>query len=889
MKKQYTSYKETIEFLTQSALEYPDLIKVESIGDTWEKRPIMMATISFDVATADSKPALLYTGTIHAREWIGIELGNSFIKYIIDNYKFNPKLQHALSRNTLYIIPCLNPDGFEYSRTHFSFWRKNRRNNGDGTFGVDLNRNFAVRFKKQTDTSSNIYGGPAAFSEPETRAVKEFVESHSNITVSLDYHSQGNVFFPAHKFNHEAEIDTTDLNTLCANMAHEIKKVTGRKYGIHRGKPPTNLINGSGREFYYHHGIIAAVVEVGTRNIPDYMDNMTESVNENIPALVLALDCAINYSDAAPNRVDNFTIKEQGSNEVTLEWEWEQQPKDDIYFEIYRNAYHKSPCFDDNLVGVTESLTFTDVQLSSGKYYYYKIRAVDKNTDIKGPFAPEVKIKTDLASEDFSHTVFPNKARIGYVGEFTQEKNSSHFGLNSLFIGVSKSRGVCYGVIEFPLDRLAEDIDIVDAAFSLYPMNRVSAKIEHYGEWGISFLDVDSVADITDYNEIKNATVIHRGQAIESDRVTQGVWSRWGFNGVERSLLKSQIENGKVLIRIDGPKTLPRGHDSQMMQFDIGFGKFGSGLHYRPTLEFTYRNKPRQLELSPTSVNTIVKGGIQGGELIAGYDTNGEKIYGQIAFAMHSLPDPSNTVFTDAYLVLKNKNSLTAKKDIRFSIELVELEDLDFESVKQRESIQYIGYEVSNSELRERNTHYFDFDSYSRIQLEQHHAENKQLYFIIRATSPNRLGKDSAINWNNDPASNDQPRLILEYIERPKQALPAPTDLSVVINNSRTKISWKNPDDEKFVGAFVVRNRFHPPKSPFDGVKIYAGSDNYTYDSFGNPNIAKYYSVFSYDGVPLYSTPSCVYFSVNETIIIEELDTEVDVEAGLEIDEWEAD
>ncbi|MCW8994957.1 MAG: M14 family zinc carboxypeptidase, partial [Psychromonas sp.] len=578
MKKQYTSYKETIKFLQQCAQQHPDLIKVESIGETWEKRPIMMATISFDVCNAKQKPALLYTGTIHAREWIGIELANSFIQYIIDNYQFNPKLQRALSRNTLYIVPCLNPDGFEYSRTHFSFWRKNRRDNGDGSFGVDLNRNFSVRFKKQSDKSSNIYGGPEAFSEPETKAIKKFVENHENITVALDYHSQGNVFFPAHKFNHEAEIDTTDLNTLCANMAHEIKKVTGRKYGIHRGKPPTNLINGSGREFYYSRGIIATVVEVGTRNIPDYMENMTQSVNENIPALVFALDCAVNYSSAAPARVDSFTIKELSCDEITLEWQWpEEKDGEDIYFEIYRSTQHKTPSTDDNLVGVTKSLTFTDVQLSSGRYYHYKIRAVNKNNDVKGPFAPELTVKTKLANDEFSRTIFPAKTRIGYVGEYTQEKNREHFGNNSLFIGVSESRGICYGVIEFPLDMLPDDLNIKDASFALYPMNRVSAKIEQYGEWGISFLDSDSVADISDYQQIKDARVIHRGQAIESDKVTQGVWSIWSFNGAERKLLKSQIKNGKLLIRIDGPKKLPRGHDSQMMQFDIGFGRFGSG------------------------------------------------------------------------------------------------------------------------------------------------------------------------------------------------------------------------------------------------------------------------------------------------------------------------
>ena len=70
MKKQYTSYKETMAFLEQAMADHPDLIRVESIGDTWEERPIVLATISLGLENADKKPALLYTGTIHAREWI---------------------------------------------------------------------------------------------------------------------------------------------------------------------------------------------------------------------------------------------------------------------------------------------------------------------------------------------------------------------------------------------------------------------------------------------------------------------------------------------------------------------------------------------------------------------------------------------------------------------------------------------------------------------------------------------------------------------------------------------------------------------------------------------------------------------------------------------------
>lgn len=88
--------------------KYPNLIRLESIGDTHEGRPIMMVTVSQDVAYANLKPALLYTGTIHAREWIGIELAVNFIQYLLDNYPINPDVVEALTRNSLYMVPCLN-------------------------------------------------------------------------------------------------------------------------------------------------------------------------------------------------------------------------------------------------------------------------------------------------------------------------------------------------------------------------------------------------------------------------------------------------------------------------------------------------------------------------------------------------------------------------------------------------------------------------------------------------------------------------------------------------------------------------------------------------------------------------------------------------------------
>jgi predicted deacylase len=856
MKQQYKSYQQTCDFLEQCVKKYPDLITIQSIGKTWENRDIMLATISLNVQNADLKPAMLFTGTIHAREWIGNELAVAFIDYLLQNHSSNPKVLKTLTKNTLYIVPCLNPDGFEYSRTHFSFWRKNRRPNGDGTFGVDLNRNFSVGYQKSKDTASNVYSGPHPFSEPETISIKKFVDSKDNITIALDYHSQGNVFFPAHKFTHEQELDGTDLNTICANMNYEIGKVTGRKYGIHRGKPPTKLISGSGREYYYSKGIIAAVVEVGTRNIPDFMQNMQESIDENIPALLKTFGEAQNYSKNAPKRVDNFHIESYTSCEVTLSWDYECHK--DIYFQIFRNTQNKEACNESNLICETYNTTFTDIQLQSGTAYYYYIRAVNNLTRVKSPYAPKTKIKTAPETDEFSKTIFPNPKDVGYVASKLIETNRKHFGLNSLFIGVNETKGTSYGVMQFDLSSIPKDAIIKEATISLYPLNRVNAKIEKFGEWSISFLDCNSVAEISDYDQINNAKVIETlGQAIPSEKLTQGIWSHWNFNSSEKDILQDHLKSKKVLFKISGPTKLPVGRDSQMMMFDLGYGNFGGGLHYRPSIDIKYTIPSKSIIIEATKTVTVSKNGLNESELMCGFDSNNDKIYGVMEFDLDSLPDPSQTIITDSYIEIKNKSATKTRQDIRYNVEFIDVDDISYESIQNRDRIEFIGYEVSRADLQKKKTHKFIFDSYSKLALENRHKESKNASFVIKPTSSDI--KNHIVNWHSK-SSNNNVKLYVKYINRIRESVEKITNLSLAIDKKLVKLTWQNPDDENFKGVYVVRNRFHKPKNHLDGDKIYAGRDNYTYDDFGNININKYYAVFTYDTVPNYSDPVVIEY-----------------------------
>jgi hypothetical protein len=855
LKKQYYSYGETILFFRDLENRFPKLFRVSVIGKTHEDREIILVTISLNIEESDNKPALLYTGTIHAREWIGNELAIKFAEYIAENYLFDPRLEKSLNNSTLYIVPSLNPDGFEYSRKHFSFWRKNRRKNSDGSYGVDLNRNFSVGFERNSDKSSNIYGGEEPFSEPETRAIKEFVDAHPNITIALDYHSQGNVFFPAHKFRHEAEIDGTDMNTLCANMSHEIQKVSGRTYGIHRGKPPAKLISGSGREYYYSKGIIASVVEVGTKNIPDYAKSMTESINEHIPALLKAFSETINYSTLAPRRVDNFTIGSVSDIEITLVWEYEL--RDDIYFEIYRNTKDKQASGEHNRIGLTKATTFTDIQLQSGTRYYYTIRAVNINTKIKSPFAPVVKVTTLLDRQEFSKRVFPIKDETGYISQKSREElNKKHLGLNSIFVGINKTKGVSVGLLSFSLESIPENAEIESAIFSLYPMNRVGAKIEKYGEWNLSILNQNEITSITDFNQVLNCGIIcHVGNALKSQNLTQGIWNSWEFSKFETDLFQDEVIKRKVVFRVDGPKDLPIGEDSQMMQFDIGYGTFGGGLEYRPFLDIKYRIPSKEIILDPEIVTTVSESGLKEGELSVGFDNNSSKIYGAMEFDLSQLQDPDTTVITDAIIEIQNGNLIKGNEDLRFYFELVDVDSVDdYERIKTRERIDFIGYEVSVLDFSEKGEkRFFIFDSFLKLRLEEFHSQNQKIRVVIRATSPNSYTKNKTLSWIN-------PKLIIKYIKKRKVPVSPVSNLKISEEKGLIKVSWENPKDADFKGCYVIRNSFHPPKNISDGVKIYGGTDNYTYDNFGSFDKEKFYSIFTYDDVPNFSEPQHIHY-----------------------------
>lgn len=162
------------------------------IGFSVEGRPLWMVKISDNVAVDENEPEVLYDSLHHAREPLSMEATVVFMEWLVTGYGTDPLATFLVDERELWFVPCVNPDGYEYNRQTNpgggGLWRKNRRNNGDGTFGVDLNRNYATAWNapnggSSANTTSETYRGTAAFSEPESLAMDAFAQARQFVAV----------------------------------------------------------------------------------------------------------------------------------------------------------------------------------------------------------------------------------------------------------------------------------------------------------------------------------------------------------------------------------------------------------------------------------------------------------------------------------------------------------------------------------------------------------------------------------------------------------------------------------------------------------------------------------------------------------------------------------
>lgn len=235
----YLTYAQMLQELDSMCSKYPNLISCRAVIDsnttTHEGRFLYWVKISDNPNTAETEPKALYTSLHHSREPLSLMQNIYYMWYLLENYATDSEVQYLVDNTEMFFIPCVNPDGYVYNNTNSpnggGMWRKNRRNNGGGTFGVDLNRNYGYAFAFDNVGSSgnpnaDTYRGPSAFSEPETRNIKSFCESH-DIKVSLNYHSYGNMVVYPWAYNSAPTPDSTFFRQYARFMTYENRYITG--------------------------------------------------------------------------------------------------------------------------------------------------------------------------------------------------------------------------------------------------------------------------------------------------------------------------------------------------------------------------------------------------------------------------------------------------------------------------------------------------------------------------------------------------------------------------------------------------------------------------------------------------------------------------------------
>ncbi len=193
----FHNYEEALADMQAVHAAHPTITSdVVSIGRSVEGRDIWAIQVSTTPGITDpTKPEVLCVGNHHARELISVEIPLDILHTLTDGYVTNGEATDIVNKLQTWIIPTLNPDGLVYVANVDEFWRKNRRNNGGGTFGVDLNRNYSFKWGidnigSSGNSGSDTYRGTAPFSEPETAALRDFAAQHRFVR-NIDWHSYG--------------------------------------------------------------------------------------------------------------------------------------------------------------------------------------------------------------------------------------------------------------------------------------------------------------------------------------------------------------------------------------------------------------------------------------------------------------------------------------------------------------------------------------------------------------------------------------------------------------------------------------------------------------------------------------------------------------------------
>ncbi|KAF4988992.1 hypothetical protein FDECE_14846 [Fusarium decemcellulare] len=234
----YHTFEQHYQFLTDLRTSFPSNSEIFSVGNSVENRAIRGIHL-WGSSGKGKKPAIIWHGTVHAREWITAPTVEYLTYKVIEGYQNNDAvIRSTLDNYDIYVLPIVNPDGFVYTSTNDRLWRKNRqRRSGQSCVGTDVNRNWPYQWTgsgSSTNPCDETYRGAAAGDTPENRALVNHTKSIADTTgikFYVDWHSYSQLILLPYGYSCSAQ--ASNINTqmsLASGVASAIQGVNGLRF-----------------------------------------------------------------------------------------------------------------------------------------------------------------------------------------------------------------------------------------------------------------------------------------------------------------------------------------------------------------------------------------------------------------------------------------------------------------------------------------------------------------------------------------------------------------------------------------------------------------------------------------------------------------------------------
>ncbi|KAL7048129.1 hypothetical protein ACKWTF_003230 [Chironomus riparius] len=249
----YWTLNEINEYILDLGARFPNITEVEEMGITAENRTIYGIRIVNNAILQEnnySMPILLITAGATARDWISMMAAMNIIHELVEHYH---EFRILVDYLEWFIVPVLNPDGYEFSRTEGNrAWTKNRRpNTGSNCIGVNIERNFDIYWDSDINSSADPcddnFRGSEPASEEESRFLKLFFSlarpvevAYISIQAGLPNTFNGAIAYP-YAFSNEAIPNEWDrMQPVAHDMSGNVNRMTGARY---RTGSASNLAN----------------------------------------------------------------------------------------------------------------------------------------------------------------------------------------------------------------------------------------------------------------------------------------------------------------------------------------------------------------------------------------------------------------------------------------------------------------------------------------------------------------------------------------------------------------------------------------------------------------------------------------------------------------------